>query len=486
MSDRSNERGLDPSRRRLLTGLAAAPALAALSSCSDSDPATAAGTPGGGISPAPQAPAGITLPNPGDSGIDHIVIVMMENRSFDHFLGWVPGADGVQAGARFPDKKGRMVETFPLAQDPAYGYQGCGKEDPDHGYDGGRVHLANGRMDGWLGTVGDASVDSDKFPVGYYTREDLPFFAGCADHYTVCDRYFHGILASTFPNRMYLHAGETDRRDNALTTSTLPTIWDRLQEKGLSGRYYFHDLPVTGLWGSKYLGLSTRFEQYLLDAALGVLPNVSIIDPRFVGEAPNGVTNDDHPQADVRNGQAFLNSVYDALRNSPQWERSLMVVVYDEWGGFYDHVTPPVGPVSEREKALPNDGRLGFRVPAVLLGPRARRGHVSHLQFDINSVLNLVRWRWDLAPLGARSDWSLNLAYALDFGAPPNLDAPSFGVPLGPFGAECSTGLPVPFPNLPGSVGSMAAMNAAQIKQAQHNLEWIGLREVARAHGFKL
>jgi phospholipase C len=413
-----------------------------------------------------------------------VVIVMMENRSFDHMLGWVPGADGVQAGLRYPDKKGRLIETFPLAGHPEYGFQGCGKEDPDHGYDGGRRHLNDGRMDGWLATVGDVSVDSDHFPIGYYRREDLPFFAGCADHWTICDRYFHGILASTFPNRIYLHAGETDRTSNTIEASSLPTIWDRLSDAGVSGRYYFHDLPVTALWAAKYLALSTRFEQFLLDAAMGTLPSVSIVDPRFVGEAPNGISNDDHPQADVRNGQSFMNSVYDALRNSPQWEKSLLVIVYDEWGGFYDHVVPPVAPVSAAEGdpkgAVKNDGRLGFRTPCILIGPRAPR-RVSSLQLDVNSVLNMLCWRWRLPPLGARGSWSLNMAYALDFDSPPRTEAPAIDVGLGPFGQECVTGLPFPIPQLPGSPGKLSA---AQIKQAQHNLEWLQLGELARAHGF--
>lgn len=465
----------DPRRRRLLAGLAAAPAIAsALTSCGSSD------SPGATEGASPRPPPGKALPTPDSVDIDHFVIVMMENRSFDHMMGWVPGADGVQAGVRFPDKSGRMIETFALAEHAEYGFQGCGKEDPDHGYGGGRKHLNAGRMDGWLQTVGDTSVDTDHFPLGYYRREDLPFFAGCADHWTICDRYFHGILASTFPNRMYLHAGETDRASNSFDISSLPTIWDRLADGGLSGRYYFHDLPVTALWGAKYLLQSTRFEQFLVEAALGTLPNVSIIDPRFVGEAPNGITNDDHPQADVRNGQAFLNSVYDAVRNSPNWSRTLMVVVYDEWGGFYDHVVPPVGPVSEAEAALPNDGRLGFRTPCILIGPRAPK-QVSHLQLDINSVLNMVCWRWNLPVLGARGDWSLNMAWALDFDKAPRTDAPAFDVGLGPYGVECTTGLPVPIPQLPGSVGKMSA---AQIKQAQHNLEWLQLGELARASGF--
>lgn len=429
---------------------------------------------------APQPPPGKALPAPDSVDIDHFVIVMMENRSFDHMMGWVPGADGIQAGARFPDKNGRMIETFALAGHPEYGFQGCGKEDPDHGYGGGRKHLNADRMDGWLHTVGDTSVDTDHFPVGYYRREDLPFFAGCADHWTICDRYFHGILASTFPNRMYLHAGETDRANNSFDISSLPTIWDRLADGGLSGRYYFHDLPVTALWGAKYLLQSTRFEQFLLEAALGTLPNVSIIDPRFVGEAPNGITNDDHPQADVRNGQAFLNSVYDAVRSSPNWSRTLMVIVYDEWGGFYDHVVPPVGPVSAQEAALPNDGRLGFRVPAVMIGPRAPK-QVSSLQFDINSVLNMVCWRWNLPTLGARGDWSLNMAWALDFENAPRGNAPAFDVGPGPYGVECITGVPILIPQLPGPVGKMSA---AQIKQVQHNLEWLQLGELARSSGF--
>ncbi len=475
MTQSKDPRIENPGRRRLLAGLAAAPAVAAgLSGCdSGSDD---------GRDATPQPPAGKILPPPDSSGIDHFVVVMMENRSFDHFLGWVPGADGIQAGARYADAKGRTIETFRLSEDPAYGYQGCGKEDPNHGYDGGRTHFNGGRMDGFLKTVGEASVDSDHFPVGYYSREDLPFFAGCADHWTICDHYFHGILASTFPNRVYLHAGQTDRSSNSVTTSNLETIWDRLDAAGLSGRYYFHDLPVTALWGAKYLTKSTRFEQFLVEAALGTLPNVSFIDPRFVGEAPNGISNDDHPQADVRNGQSFLNSIYDAVRNSPQWERTLMVVVYDEWGGFYDHVAPPVGPVGETEAALPNDGRLGFRVPCVLIGPRAPQ-QVCDLQLDVNSVLNMICWRWNLPTLGPRGEWSLNMAYALDFDSEPHVDAPAFDVGLGPYGVECTTGLPLPIPQLPGSIGKLTP---AQLKQMQHNLEWIELGQVARAHGFAL
>jgi phospholipase C len=434
----------DPSRRDFLLGMAAATGALTLGGCgSDSDGEFLLPGSGPGMS---------RLPPPEESGIDHIVQVMMENRSFDHMLGWVPGSDGVQAGLRFPNINGDMIETFRLSQDPDYGFQGCGWADPAHGYEDGRIHLNNGAMNGWLLTESTASNPDDHFPVGYYTAEDLPFYAGVAQNFTICDRYFHGVLAQTFPNRMYIHAGQTDRLTNTLPwaqqePSTLPTIWDLLAEKGLSGKNYFFDLPLTGLWGTKYASISEHFSQFLVDAARGTLPAVSYFDPFFglsVGETPAGISQDDHPQADVRDGQVYLNRIYDALRASPNWERTLMIVTYDEWGGFYDHVVPPFAPVSAEESALGNDGRLGFRTPCVIIGPRARRGHVSHLQFDPNSVINLIRWRWGLGSLSARDNSSLNMAHALDFDSPPNLAAPSFGLPARatPFGQFCTGTVP--------------------------------------------
>ncbi|MGH7803645.1 MAG: alkaline phosphatase family protein [Candidatus Binatia bacterium] len=147
----------------------------------------------------------------------------------------------------------------------------------------------------------------------------------------------------------------------------------------------------------------------------------------------------------MRDGQALLAQIYDALRNGPLWERTLFVITYDEWGGFYDHVAPPFAPISAAEANVGNDGRLGFRVPCAILGPRARRGHVSHIPFDPTSVINLIRWRWDLPGVGARADSSINLAHALDFENPPNRDAPDFGVPQSVvgFGTLCTDTVPI-------------------------------------------
>lgn len=482
-----------PDRRRILAGLAGSAAAAGvLAACGDSEHPVS-GTGGsssggsssggsGGISPPPQPPPGKILPAPADSGFDHIVVVMMENRSFDHMLGWVPGANGVQAGLRFKNIEGTVVDTFRLSSDAAYGYGGCGFADPDHGYDGGRVHLNNGAMDGWLLTNDTKLNPADKFPLGYYTGEDLPFYQGVADSWTICDNYFSGILSATYPNRFYMHSGETDRLTNTMDISSLPTIWDRLVDKGLDCGYYFSDLPLLGLWGPTYLsnGVIRPYAAFLAQAALGQLPALSYVEPRFLGEnpgengvPPGGVSNDDHPVADVRDGQAFLNGIYEALRGSPQWDRTLLIINYDEWGGFYDRVVPPVGPVSAAEAALGNDGRLGFRVPCMIIGPRAPKA-VCKLQFDPQSILNLVTWRFELEPIGPRADWSLNLAYALDFDSPARSDKPAYTVPQGPFGTLCTN------TTLDGLIPVLTASNPAE----SHYGEWLVLKARLRSQGF--
>src|SRR3954468_20095697 len=185
------------------------------------------------------------LPKPAKSGIDHVVVVMMENRSFDHFLGWLPGADGRQAGLTYKDRAGVAHKTYRLSE-----FQGCGYADPNHSWSGGRVEFNPGACDGWL-----RAGDNDEFAIGYYEAADLPFYGHAAPYWTVCDRYFSAIMAETYPNRFYLHAGQTDRLHNGggPTTSTLPTIWDRLAHGGRTGCYYFSDAPFTALWGSKYL-----------------------------------------------------------------------------------------------------------------------------------------------------------------------------------------------------------------------------------------
>ncbi|AOJ11494.1 alkaline phosphatase family protein [Burkholderia mayonis] len=447
--DQNNSSAHFHTRRRLISAAAAALASSVgLASCggdsvgggSGGAQALAAASSGADTArrnaSSPQPPQ---LPPPGQSGIDHVVLVVMENRSFDHYFGWLPGANGKQAGLQFQDAFGDMQNTFRLAISPLYGFQGCNFADPDHSYTGGRIQMNGGKMDGWLKTPDTNRTAGDLFPIGYYLGEDLAFFGPCAQNWTVCDQYHCGILAETYPNRFYLMCGETDRIVNTSTVSQLPTIFDRFAAKGVSSTYYYGDVPFTALFGTKYLGISKLFSEFLVDAAAGTLPAFSYVDPRFLGENPEGVSGDDHPNSDIRNGQAFLNQIYDAVRNGPGWQRTLLVVTYDEWGGFFDHVAPFQRPVSTAEALLGNDGYLGFRVPLVLIGPTARRGYVSHWQFDPSSIHQFLMWRFGLDPLGVRSTLSNtnSIAYALNFSS-PDYSAPAFSVPTGPFGNVCS------------------------------------------------
>ncbi|HEV3231374.1 MAG TPA: alkaline phosphatase family protein [Candidatus Dormibacteraeota bacterium] len=441
-------------RRQVLAGAGAAVGLAA-------------GGAGFDLVRAALRPTSYALPaDPSKSGIEHVVVLMMENRSFDHFLGWMPGADGRQAGLTYYDKQGVAHHTHHLAPD----YQGCANLDPDHSYDGGRVQFNHGANDGFL------KSGNDDFALGYYTADDLPFLGGAAQAFTTFDRYFCSLLGPTYPNRLYQHSAQTDRTTNASTTSTMPTIWDRLAAAGLTGTYYFGDLPLTALYGTKYVSISKPVATFLADAAAGNLPSVSFVDPRFVDEG-SGTSQDDHPHADIRAGETFMNLIYNAIVGSPNWSSTVFVINYDEWGGFYDHVPPPrTRDAAENADPAKDNGQRGFRVPSVLISPLARRGHVSHRVYDHTSILKMIEWRWDLQPLTVRDATANNIAEVLDFSAPPNLSAPTFTVPAAVSKPCQAAGTPI-------SSGVDAGRVAAPDEEAE---EWAALKAKALADGWRL
>jgi len=375
-----------------------------------------------------------TLPAPDASGIEHIVVVMMENRSFDHLLGWLPGGNGTQAGLTYVDKRGEAHPTFRLNT-----FVGCSHPDPDHSYAGGRSEYDDGKMDGWLQTS-----SNDTFSIGYYEEADLPFFSALARNFTTLDNYFPSILSSTFPNRVFQHAAQTDRLSNTVDLCTLPTIWDTLAVASISHKYYYSNVPFLALWGPKYLGISALFADFLTDAASGNLPAVSFLDPRFT-ILDDGLGNDDHPHADLRAGEAFLGQVYRALTSGPGWPNTLLVVNRDEWGGFYDTVAPPrvIAPNDIDTDLVEGKALLGCRVPVVLVSPFTQGNNpatprVDSSLFDHTSVLKLIEWRYNLPPLTSRdaSDEIANLALALNFAA-PNITAPTLPVIKPPLPTPC-------------------------------------------------
>jgi len=437
------------SRRAFLTSAATASSAAALG-CDDRwiVPPSLAEVAGGG------------LLDPASCGIDHVIVFMMENRSFDHFLGWLSGADGRQAGLTYVDSAGVSHATYPLAPD----YQGCSYADPDHSYAGGRVEYNGGACDGWLRA-------NDIFSIGYYRQQDLAFLGRAVPDWTSFDQYFCAILGPTFPNRIYQHAGQTDRIENSFDISQLPTIWDRLAAQGVSGRYYYSDVPFLGLWGAKYTPISRTIDVFYADCALGTLPAVAFVDGSFLQEL-TGTGADDHPYGDIRAGEAMMNRIYTAVTRSPAWSRTVFVINFDEWGGFFDHVPPPVAPIPPADQAAGNaDGRRGFRTPTLLISPFARRAHTSHVLYDHTSVLRMIEWRWGLDPLTVRDATANNLADELDFTQVDPTPPPVYSVPA-VTGVVC----PVRLPGLAAPVLSLAHPARGR---------WAGLRAVARGYGWR-
>ena len=365
------------------------------------------------------------LPKPNKSGIDHIVVAMVAHRSFDHLLGWMPQAGGQQGGLIYRDRSGAAFETYPLAPD----FQGCGHPVPDDSFRGGRTEYNERLCDGWL-----RAGSNDLYSIGFYRQQDLPFLGQAAPDWTVCARYFSPVMAPSQPNRIYAHAGVTDRLEDLPDLCTLPTIWDRLAEAELRGRYYFSDLSFLSLWGDRYADISRPYSEFVADCASGSLPEVSFVDPPFAGREI-GTSSDYHPYGDVRAGESWLAEVYRAVTTGADWEHTVLVINFDDWGGFFDHVVPPfvndVNPFFELR---------GFRVPCLVVAPMAQRGFVADGTYDHTSILRMIEWRYELEPLSLRDEGANNLAEVLDFKIkpkhaeePPEYDvAPFVSQPCGP------------------------------------------------------
>src|SRR3954466_8732529 len=343
------------------------------------------------------------MPSPRNMPVDTFVVLMMENRSFDPSLGWMPNADGIQSGLSYTDRSGKTWQTRRLAPD----WQGCGHPDPDHSWDGGRGQLNGGACDGFLKT------GNDEFAISYYEEKDLGFIPAAAKAFTTFDHFHCSLMGATLPNREYMRAAPSyGEKDNNLLPQTQyqtgfpdTTIFASLAAKGVSNRYFYTDIPVTALWGAPGLARSGRIEEYYTRCASGTLPHVSFVDPNFagsVGEGP-GLSADEHPHGDVRAGQAFMSDVVHAFLESPQFKTGALFIVYDEWGGFFDHVAPPRVPDVRNDPDINKDyGLMGFRIPAVALSPYLRRGHVAHGRFGFESILKMIEYRFGIPPLTRR------------------------------------------------------------------------------------
>lgn len=413
--------------------------------------AAGAGLLAAGKSAANAGPVNLALPSLGlphvnpRTPIDHVVVVMMENRSVDHNLGWYqPEAEGVTFDATqertYRDQDGEAVPTAHWGRGGKGDFSGCGFKDPGHGHDHGLVQATPdpdsdqpAEPGGFLKT----GSGNDEFAVSYYEADDIPVTKALTEQFTTFDRYFCSWLGSTYPNREFMHSAQSGGITNNdfppqraqqnpawLTGFDWPTIWTALDAKGVTWKYYYCNLPVIALWGPRHVKGARHISEYYADCAADTLPQVAFIDPFFL--LPDGLANDDHPWADIRLGQMFLSDISRSFMESKHWHDGALFITYDEWGGFWDHVTPPTVDDPRADDPIGQFGMLGFRVPTQLISPYTSGGRVDHAVYDHTSILKFIETNWGLKKMslwdkGTRDPKDRNIGNA--FGSAYDVDA---------------------------------------------------------------
>jgi len=379
--------------------------------------------------------------------IQHIVVLMQENRSFDHYFGQLqdegqPDAEGPPAGASNPNP---LNPANPITR--FHKTQYCEVADLDHSWNGTHTEWNGGVMDGFTAANQNPEDPSGSRTMGYYDSGDLPFYYALANTFAIGDQYFSSALTQTFPNRFYLLAGTSFghiRNDfplppaaNILADYSQPTIFNSLDNAGVTWKIYFNEVPFAFLFG--YVRLHplnvAPISQFFLDALLGMLPQVAYVDPIFLGTV--NVENDEHPSANVQMGQLFASLAITGLFKSPNWGSSALFLTYDEHGGFYDHVPPPaacppdnIPPMLQAGDSAGAFDRYGIRVPVVVVSPFARSHFVSHVVHDHTSILKFIETRFNLPTLTNRDANADPMLEFFDFSAPSFPTPPSLDITL--------------------------------------------------------
>ena len=313
-----------------------------------------------------------------ETPIRHVIVACQENRSFDHYFGYAPQVQaagyGPPAGYGQPDGHGGLVAPHHLMSPTS----------PDLPHDWRSVHgqWDNGRMDGFLAHGG---VDG----LGYYTERELPFYYGLFEDSALCANFFSSVLGPTWPNRYYLMAGTsggiTTNGQSGYGVFDTPIILDLLDHAGISwkvynvnrdGAHHGESDNVALFWRHYEMDRRTRasLNKYYEDLRTDRLPNVAFIVPTI----PDGWS--EHPPGSVTVGMNLQEELVSALRQSSAWESSAYVITYDEHGGFFDHVAPP---------QIDAFG-LGVRVPAWIVSPWAKPGHIDGGLYDLTSILKFI------------------------------------------------------------------------------------------------
>jgi len=419
--------------------------------------------------------------------VEHVVVLMQENRSFDSYLGHL---------AKYEAGKGitNTIESAPdTASNPPYpvgmldggagASDGGGADggadggtsfpythapqlcffDTNHSWGGAHVEYDNGRNDGFYfmnngaGDTGEATMGiapaqlSGARALWWYDERDLPFDYSLYSTFAMGDQYYSALLGPTYPNRMYLYSATSF----GLTTNLFPSlasyptvetpviIFDELAVRGVSFTWYTEGSPAEDVvlfdtaelrYGHKP---NASVTQFLADAKAGTLPAVSFVDGDNMNETTTG--DDEHPPSEIEIGQHFVWQIVNAVTTSPQWGSTVLFITYDENGGIYDHVAPPPACKPDNIAPMLTDAldqsqpgqfdRYGFRVPFVAVSPFSKKSYVSHTVYSHTSITRFIEAKWKLPALTARDANADPFTDLFDWQAPPFMTPPSFPEP---------------------------------------------------------
>lgn len=403
----------------------------------------------------PAQTIGASTPIGADIPIDNIVVVMMENHSFDSYLGHLN-----QYGSRTDVESAPSTATNPdTVGGPkpwAHGEHLCNL-DVDHGWDGTHVEINGGMMDGFAqqnevamptgpdGGALDPSLGSGARAMWWYDQTDLPFYYQLADTFAIADHYFCSVPGPTWPNRRFLYAAtsfggtvtafpavlEDDKKQYPYPGNPA-TVLDELEAKKTSWMYYSDSiLPSLALLYSDY---STRWMRnavgtiadFQTAAKNGTLPSVTFVDPAL-SIMGSGTENDEHPPGDIQEGQQFVSQIVTAVMSGPQWAHTAIFITHDEHGGFYDHVAPPkacapdsIAPIlSAGDTTKGGFDMYGVRVVLMAVSPYSKKKYVGHHVYDHTSITRFIEARFNLPALTARDANAEPLTDLFDFKSPP-------------------------------------------------------------------
>jgi phospholipase C len=363
--------------------------------------------------------------NDPNTPIEHFIVVMQQNHTFDNYFGTYPGANGIPDGVCMPTslsdpKTEECVAPYEITNHPI--------SDLSHSDTIFQGQFQNGKMNGFIDTLKRLNQDG-QLSMGHFTEKQIPFYWNLADQYVLFDNYFSSAHTGSITNRMYWVAGKPGSEFNRLPPDgfgDIPTIFDRLQERGISWKFYIKDynpdlnyrtaknldfLPPQVQWVpllafDRFLDdpeLSSRIvdlDEYYEDLENGTLPAVSYV--LLLGAT-------EHPISDLSLGEKATRTMLHTLMQSSSWEKSALFITYDDWGGWYDHVAPP----------QIDDRGYGFRVAALLVSPYARQGHIDHTLLDHTSILKFIEENWNIPPLAERDAKANNFTSAFDFSVAP-------------------------------------------------------------------